>query len=287
MKAVVITGASTGIGKACVKTLIENGFIVFAAVRKEDDAAKIAAQHGDAAFPLRFDVTDRDAIAAAAAAVSEKLAGATLAGLVNNAGVAITGPLLHLPIDDMRRQFEVNLFGQMQVIQAFAPLLGAGAQRQGAPGRLINMSSVAGRFASPFMGPYCGSKFALEGMSDSLRRELMIYGVDVVVIEPGAIATPIWEKSADAPDHWEHTIYAPAARRMRDWALKQGMSGPGPEIVAKAVLRALTAKNPPVRIPVVKERFTGYTLPGLLPTRLVDWLVARALGLSRHDHNHG
>ena len=192
-----MTGASTGIGAACVDLLVEKGFLVFASVRKDSDAAALTARHGASVIPLLFDVTDAESIAAAARDVEARLEGETLAGLVNNAGVAVPGPLLHLPIDDFRRQIEVNLIGQLRIIQAFAPLLGAGAQRRGAPGRIVNMSSVAGRFAAPFLGAYAASKFGLEGMSDALRRELIVYGVDVVLIEPGMIATPIWDKAEE------------------------------------------------------------------------------------------
>ncbi|HEY8126365.1 MAG TPA: SDR family NAD(P)-dependent oxidoreductase [Methylocystis sp.] len=280
MKAVVVTGASTGIGAACVDLLIEKGFLVFASVRKDSDAAALVARHGASVAPLLFDVTDADAIAAAARDVEARLSGETLAGLVNNAGVAVPGPLLHLPIEDFRRQIDINLVGQLRIIQAFAPLLGAGAHRRGAPGRVVNMSSVAGRFAAPFLGAYNASKFGLEGLSDALRRELMVYGVDVVLIEPGMISTPIWDKAEGTDlDMFEGTAYAGPGRRMLKWLIGEGRRAPGPEVVASAVLRALTAPRPPVRIPVVRNRFTDYTLPRLLPARLADWLTARRLGL--------
>lgn len=284
MKAVVVTGAATGIGAACVKLLAQNDYLVFAAVRKESDAATIAAQHGAAIVPLVFDVTDPGAIAAAAKTVEARLGSGVLAGLVNNAGIAVPGPLLHLPIEDFRRQIEVNLTGQLQVIQAFAPLLGAGAARMGPPGRIVNMSSVAGRFAAPFLGAYNASKFGLEGMSDALRRELMVYGVELILIEPGMIATPIWDK-AEGTDlaMFAGTAYAAPGRRMLKWLVEEGRRSPGPEVVAQAVLRALTDRRPPVRIPVVRNRFTDYTLRGLLPARLVDWLVARRLGLLKEE----
>ncbi|MGJ0533019.1 SDR family oxidoreductase [Methylocystis sp.] len=281
MKAVVVTGASTGIGAACVDLLVENGFLVFASVRKDSDAATLTARHGASVIPLLFDVTDAESIAAAARDVEARLDGATLAGLVNNAGVAVPGPLLHLPIDDFRRQIEINLVAQLQVIQAFAPLLGAGAQRRGAPGRIVNMSSVAGRSAAPFLGAYAASKFGLEGMSDALRRELIVYGVDVVLVEPGMIATPIWDKAEETDlAMFEGTAYAAPGRRMLKWLVEAGRRAPGPEVVARAVLRALTATRPPVRIPVVRNRFTDYTLRSLLPARFVDWLMARRLGLA-------
>ncbi|MBG0799417.1 SDR family NAD(P)-dependent oxidoreductase [Methylocystis sp. L43] len=280
MRAVVVTGASTGIGAACVVLLVENGFLVFASVRKDSDAAALTARHGESVIPLLFDVTDSESIAAAAREVEARLEGETLAGLVNNAGVAVPGPLLHLPIDDFRRQIEVNLIGQLRIIQAFAPLLGAGAQRRGAPGRIVNMSSVAGRFAAPFLGAYATSKFGLEGMSDALRRELMVHGVDVVLVEPGMIATPIWDKAEETDlALFEGTAYAAPGRRMLKWLVEAGRRAPGPEVVARAVLRALTAPRPPLRIPVVRNRFTDYTLRSLLPARFVDRLTARRLGL--------
>ncbi|MGJ0511798.1 SDR family NAD(P)-dependent oxidoreductase [Methylocystis sp.] len=280
MKAVVVTGASTGIGAACVSLLVENGFLVFASVRQDRDAAALTARHGAAVIPLLFDVTDADAIAAAARDVETRLGGETLGGLVNNAGLAVPGPLLHLPIDDFRRQIEINVIGQLRIIQAFAPLLGAGGPRRGAPGRIVNMSSVAGRFAAPFLGAYATSKFGLEGMSDALRRELMVYGVDVILVEPGMIATPIWDKAEETDlALFEGTAYAAPGRRMLRWLVEAGRRAPGPEGVARAVLRALTAPRPPVRIPVVRNRFTDYTLRSLLPARLVDWLTARRLGL--------
>ncbi|TLG75595.1 SDR family oxidoreductase [Methylocystis sp. B8] len=280
MKTIVVTGASTGIGAACVDLLVEEGFLVFASVRKESDAAALAARHGASVVPLLFDVTDDEAIKAAARSVEARLEGETLAGLVNNAGVAVPGPLLHLPIKDFRRQLEINLVGQLQVIQAFAPLLGAGEERRGRPGRIVNMSSVAGRFAAPFLGAYNASKFGLEGLSDALRRELMVYGVDVILIEPGIIATPIWDKADDTDLRmFEGTAYAAPGRRMLKWLVGEGRAAPGPEVVAQAVLRALTTPRPPVRIPVVRNRFTDYTLRSLLPARLLDRLTSRRLGL--------
>jgi len=278
-RAIVVTGVSTGIGAACVETLINAGFFVFGSVRRTEDAERLKARFRAEFAPLLFDVTDGVAVARAAREVESWLGGATLAGLVNNAGIAVPGPLLHLPIEDFRRQIETNLIGQLQVTQAFAPLLGAREPQGGPPGRIVNMSSVAGRFATPFLGAYNASKFGLSGLSDALRRELMVYGIDVVVIKPGMIATPIWDK-ADSADftHFDRTIYGPAARRVQKWAVEGGRAAPGPEKVAEAVLRALTDARPPARIPVVTSSFFGYRLPGLLPTRLVDWLTARRLG---------
>lgn len=278
-RAIVVTGASTGIGAACVESLTKGGFFVFGSVRKTEDAERLQKRFGADCSPLLFDVTDGEAVARAAKRVEGQLSGETLAGLVNNAGVAVPGPLLHLAMDDFRRQIETNLIGQLQVTQAFAPLLGARTPQGGPPGRIVNMSSVAGRFATPFLGAYNASKFALEGMSDALRRELMIYGIDLVLIEPGMIATPIWDKAERADfSEFDKTIYGPAARRVQKWAVDGGRDAPGPEVVAEAVLRALTAPRPPARIPIVTSRILGWTLPGVMPTRLVDWLTARRLG---------
>ncbi len=195
MKSIVVTGASTGIGWGCVKVLVRDGFHVFGSVRKVSDGERLSQEFGERFTPLVFDVTDEAAVAAGAKQVATALANSTLFGLVNNAGIAVSGPLLYLAIDDFKHQFAVNLTGQLIVTQAFAPLLGADRARQGSPGRIVMMSSIAGRNGVPFLGAYASSKFALEGMSESLRRELMLFGIDVIVIGPGAIATPIWDKA--------------------------------------------------------------------------------------------
>ena len=186
MKSIVITGVSTGIGWGAAKVAIQKGFRVFGSVRKAADAQRLSAEFGPNFTPLIFDVTDEAAVAAAARQVREALGGETLFGLVNNAGVAVAGPLLHLPIAEFRQQIEINLTGAVIVTQAFAPLLGADKDLKGPPGRIVNISSVGGRNATPFMAPYNASKFALEGLSESLRRELMLFGIEVIVVAPGA-----------------------------------------------------------------------------------------------------
>ena len=217
MKSVVVTGVSTGIGWGCVKVLAARGFHVFGSVRKQADADRLSAEFGSSFTPLVFDVTDQAAVNAAARQVQEKLGATPLFGLVNNAGIANPGPLLHIDIDAFRQQLEVNVTAQVIVTQGFAPLLGAAPDtRTKTPGRVVMMSSVGGRVAMPFLGPYNASKFALEAVSESLRRELMIYGVDVIVIAPGAIATPIWDK-ADALDvsRYANTPYAKSLDRVK------------------------------------------------------------------------
>lgn len=283
-RSVVVTGASTGIGYAIAQLLAREGFHVFAGVRRMEDADRLVEEIGDELTPLVFDVTDPQGVAEAARDVGQRLGTTTLAGLVNNAGIAVAGTLLHLPIEDLRRQFDVNVVAQVAVVQAFAPLLGADNARKGEPGRIINMSSISGRLAMPFAGAYAASKHALEAISDALRRELTLYGIDVIVIEPGPIATPIWDK-AEAQDYTEFfkTDYREALTRLRSYMLERGRAGLPPERVAASVLRALLAPKPPTRIPILTGRFANWTLPRLLPDRVLDRIVCKRLGLARKD----
>jgi NAD(P)-dependent dehydrogenase (short-subunit alcohol dehydrogenase family) len=278
-KSVVITGASTGIGWASAKVLIAKGFHVFGSVRKQADADRLQAEFGEHFTPLLFDVTDEAAVAAGAKQVEAALAGQTLAGLVNNAGVAFAGPLLHLPVEEFRQQLEVNLTGVVIATQAFAPLLGAESPVRKDPGRIVNISSVGGKNANPFMGPYCTTKFGLEGLSESLRRELMPFGVDVVIVAPGAVATPIWDK-ADSVDvtRYANTVYAPALARMKAFMLSLGQSGLPPERIGEAVHTALTAPSPKTRYVVSPDPFQVF-MTGVLPKRTLDRIVGKRLGL--------
>ena len=280
MKSIVVTGASTGIGWGCVKVLVREGFQVFGSVRKASDGERLSREFGERFTPLVFDVTDEDAVAAGARQVTAALANSTLFGLVNNAGIAVSGPLLYLAIDDFRHQFAVNLTGQLMVTQAFAPLLGADRARQGSPGRIVMMSSIAGRNGLPFLGAYASSKFALEGMSESLRRELMLFGVDVIVVAPGAIATPIWDK-AEALDiaSLASTPYGNALGVFKDYAVANGRKGLPPEAVGEAVKKALTVSRPKTRYTVTPDPLRTF-LVNTLPKRVVDRIIARQLGFS-------
>jgi NAD(P)-dependent dehydrogenase (short-subunit alcohol dehydrogenase family) len=197
-KSVVVTGASTGIGWGISKALLARNFQVYGTVRRTADAERLQEEFGSDFFPLLLDVTDESAVRSAAAQVKEHLSQATLAGLVNNAGISVAGPLLHLPLAEYRHQLEVNLVAPLLVTQAFAPLLGTDRTRKGEPGRIVNISSAGGKIGVPFIGAYVASKHGLEGMLESLRRELLLYGIDVIVIGPGAVATPIWDKAMSA-----------------------------------------------------------------------------------------
>jgi NAD(P)-dependent dehydrogenase (short-subunit alcohol dehydrogenase family) len=279
MRSVVVTGASTGIGWGCVRVLNAGGFRVFGSVRKPADAERLSREFGPNVTPLIFDVTDAAAVAAGVQQVKAALGNETLAGLVNNAGIAVPGPLLYLKIDDFRRQITVNLVGQLIVAQAFAPLLGVDRSRQGAPGRIVMMSSVSGKNASPFLGPYSASKFALEGLSEALRRELMLFGIDVIVVAPGMVATPIWDK-ADAFDatQFAATPYAAALEKVKDYMVSSGRKGLPPERIGAAVRTALTASKPRTRYTVTPTPIQNL-LVNTLPKRIVDKMIARRVGL--------
>src|SRR5216117_3172488 len=225
-RGVVVTGASTGIGAAIARDLSGRGFRVFGTVRRAEDEAALERAGVTA---VRMDVTDPASIARAREQVERALAGAPLQGLVNNAGIPAAGPLELFPLDELRQVLEVNLIGALAVTQAFLPLLKASR------GRIVNMSSIAGLGALPFMGPYAASKFALEAMSDSLRRELLPFGVRVIVIEPGSVQSRIWDKVAAMDlDRYRATTYGPVLERFRDAALRGAKQAPPAEMVARA-----------------------------------------------------
>ncbi len=274
---VVITGVSTGIGYAATQAAIASGMHVFGSVRSEADAARMRADFPKHFSSLLFDVTDRDAIESAVLLVARELGAARLRGLVNNAGIVVAGPLLSMPMDEMRRQFDVNLFGVLAVTQAFAPLLGTDLARTGAPGRIVNVSSVSGQFAFPFAGPYVASKHALEGLSGSLRRELILFGIDVIVVGPGAIRTPIWTKSN--LKGMASTPYAPVFDRLTAYMRQAGEEGLPVERCGELIAKILTTPRPRVRYALVRNSLVNSVLPRWLPQRWIDRVIAWRLGL--------
>ncbi|MFT3726996.1 MAG: SDR family oxidoreductase [Terricaulis sp.] len=278
-RAVVVTGASTGIGRAAVARAVKEGCHVFASVRKQADADSLTKEFADAVTPVLFDVADEAAVKAGAAQVAAALGKRKLFGLVNNAGIAVAGPLLHVDTEELKRQFEINLFGVHRVTLAFAPLLGADPDRTGAPGRIVMISSVGGQNASPFVGPYSASKFALEGYSESLRRELMLFGIDVIVIGPGAIATPIWDKAeGEDLNRYSNTPYGPMMSKVSDYMLTQGRKGLPPEEVGALIWKCLSDPKPKPRYRILRNEFMDVTMPNLLGKRAVDKIIAKRLG---------
>jgi len=270
MRSVLITGASSGIGEASAAHLASLGFRVFAGVRKQADADRLRAE---SVTPLILDVTDEASIAAAAGEI-----GGELAGLVNNAGIAVSGPLEFVPLGEWRRQLEVNVLGQVAVTQACLPALRA------ARGRVVNISSIGGRIALPLAGPYAASKFALEAVSDSLRREVRRFGIEVSVIEPGGVATPIWGKGLEAADTLledmgpeAERLYGDLMVALRKEAKRLAEEGLPPSDVAEVVGRALTAGKPRTRYLVGSDAKSRARVAAVLPDRAFDSLIERTL----------
>jgi NAD(P)-dependent dehydrogenase (short-subunit alcohol dehydrogenase family) len=270
---VLVTGASTGIGEATVRHLRGLGFDAVGAVRKDEDADRLER---DGIRTVRIDVTDAEQIAAA----RDELGDAPLAGLVNNAGVAVAAPLEFLPLDKLRHQLEINLIGQIAVTQAFLPALRRGG------GRIVMVSSIGGRMALPLVGAYNASKFGLEGASDSLRRELRPHGVDVILIEPGGVKTPIWKKgeavadeiTEDMPPEVER-LYGRMIAQLRVQTRKiDEERGIEPSEVAEAIGTALTSARPRARYLVGRDAKARAAMVRVLPDRVMDRLVGRALG---------
>jgi NAD(P)-dependent dehydrogenase (short-subunit alcohol dehydrogenase family) len=272
--AVVITGASTGIGEATALHLQQAGFRVFAGVRKPEDGDRLRSAGVTVLQP--FDVTKPEDIQAAVETVAQALDGAPLRGIVNNAGVGIGGPLEALDLDDFRTTLEVNTTAQLAVTQAFLPLL------RKSKGRIVNMSSIGGRVAQPFAGPYIASKHAMEALTDVLRVELLEWGIDVIAIEPGTIATPIWEKSSREADKVlanltaeQRDLYGKRLAKASKMIERQNKRGAPPEKVAAAVEKALTASRPRTRY-LVGDAVVLLGLKRLLPARWLDRLLYRA-----------
>ena len=277
-KTVLITGASTGIGRACALHLDRLGWQVFAGVRRAADAAALRAAASTDLAPLILDVTQTEQVTAAAEQVNNLVGEGGLDGLVNNAGISIAGPLEFVPLELWRRQLEVNVLGQVCVTQAFLPLL------RRAHGRIINMSSTSGLNAMPAIGPYASSKFALEALSDSLRVELRHLGVKVILVEPGPIFTPIWERSLAVADAWLaeappalDDLYGDIVPVVRDWALSAERRGLPVERVSEAVAHALMVPKPKARYLIVGYPRLFVYLLRLAPVGLRDRMIARRM----------
>jgi NAD(P)-dependent dehydrogenase (short-subunit alcohol dehydrogenase family) len=278
--AVVITGASTGIGEACALHLDKLGFRVFAGIRKAADGEALRRRASARLVPLRLDISDETEVEQAARNVTEALRGDGLAGLVNNAGIVVAGALEFLPLDALRRQLEVNVVGQIAVTQALLPHL------RKAHGRIVNIGSVSGLIASPFEGAYAASKFALEALTDALRMELRPWKIHVSIVEPGNIQTPIWEKTIAAAEALRaqlpaeaKRLYGPYREAARAAVQKSAAEAAPPEVVAKAVARALLSRWPRTRYRVGRHAGFEVRLGRWLPDRWRDALIARYMGM--------
>jgi len=279
MQSVVITGASTGIGWATAKLLLDRGFRVFGSVRKPADADRLRGEFGANFTPLLFDVTDEAAVLAAGREVRAALNGETLTGLVNNAGIAVAGPVLELSADEFRRQMDVNVVGPIIATQAFGPLLGSDPALKGPKGRIVMISSVAGKNGNPLTAAYSASKHAIEGLSESLRREMMLFGIDVIIVAPGAVKTPIWGKAEQVDiSGYKNSPFFPALQGVRKFMLKLGETGLPAETIAETIAEALTSTHPRVRYQITPDPMR-HLVTGLLPKRTVDRIIAKRLGL--------
>ena len=280
--AVVVTGASTGIGRATALHLDSIGLRVFAGVRRDRDGDELRRHSSGSLTPLRLDVTDAVQVAAAAGAVTEAVADGRLLGIVNNAGIAVAGPVEFVPLDDWRRQLEVNVLGVVAMVQAFTPLLRAGR------GRVVTIGSMGGRLAQPMAAPYCASKYALEAISDALRIELLPWDIGVSLVQPGAVRTPIWEKGMSAGGELLRAappqlrdLYGRAIEIAQRTAEHENETGVEPLEVARAVEHALLAQRPRTRYPVGRQARVIIPLTRLLPDRLKDELILRVSKLPR------
>ena len=282
-KDVVVTGVSTGIGRATTEVLISKGYRVFGSVRQQPDADDLQKELGNNFVPLLMDITDADAVHQAAEKVGSMIGDRNLVGLVNNAGMVVSGPLLYLRISEYRRQLEVNMISPLVVIQAFAPLLGTDKKRQGPPGRIVNITSSGAKVAIPLLGAYSASKFGLEGMSDALRRELMLFGINVVIIEPGTVNTEMYDKGEKEDlSEFKQTEYWEAVQNFQKWIVNEARTnGLPPERLGEAVHAALSTAKPRARYAVIPNRFKNWTVPRLLPARMLDRVLAKQLGLKK------
>ena len=281
VKNVVITGVSSGIGRASLDILHAKGYHIFGSVRNQADADNLSKIYPDRFTPLQFDVQNHDEVVKASKVVFEQCE--TLAGLINNAGIAIPGPLEHLSEEQFEKQLDVNVKSIRRITNLFLPLLGANLNSRKPPGRIINISSVSGLFNSPFNGAYSISKHALESMTDIYRRELRQYGIKVIAIEPGPIKTEIWKKNLNKMDEFKGSDYYEILQKA-DKIIENAERNALPvESVSKLIAKCLVSKRPKTRYIVHKGKFVFRIMAYYFPDKLSDWLVHKTLSsTNRH-----
>jgi NAD(P)-dependent dehydrogenase (short-subunit alcohol dehydrogenase family) len=280
---VVVTGVSSGIGLGTTKVLLSKGFRVFGSVRKQADADRLQKECGDNFVPLLMDITDADAVHQAAQKVGSMIGDRNLVGLVNNAGIVVSGPLLYLRPSEYRQQLEVNMISPLVVIQAFAHLLGIDKNRLGPAGRIVNISSSGAKIPIPLIGAYSSSKCGLEGMSDALRIELILFGIDVVLIRPGTVNTSMYDKGEKEDlSEFGPTEYWDSVQKFQKWIVNEARTnGLPPERLGEAVYVALSTAKPKVCYAVIPQRFKNWTFLRLLPARMFDKFIAKQMGLKK------
>lgn len=273
---ILITGVSTGIGYAIAKEFIARGYNVFGSVRKTEDGERLTRELGAQFCALIFDVTDQQQVDQAAKELKSRIGEEGLACLINNSGIAIGGPIQHQDMSEIQYHFEVNVFGLLRVTKAFLPLLGASNDCRWSPGKILNISSVGGKFAQPFVAAYVGTKHAVEGISQSLRRELLLYGIDVIIIGPGVVRTPIWDKGIQM-DKYENTEYGRILKKFAKAARNGIESGLDASDLGRGVVDIFEKEHPKTRYTFVANWFKHWIVPRLLPDRLVDKFIKKSL----------
>jgi NAD(P)-dependent dehydrogenase (short-subunit alcohol dehydrogenase family) len=278
MKSIVITGTSTGIGYASSKLFIENGYQVFGSVRNEADADKVSSELGSNFIPLIFDVTDEAAVKNSVKIVEDQIGDQKLSGLINNAGLGVIGTIQSLSAEQFKYQFDVNVLGVFHCCQAYLDLLGADKNRNGAPGKIINISSISGEIGMPFMSAYNMSKFGLEGFSEGIRRELLMYGIDVVVIAPGPVKTPIWKKinQKDEVKRYDNSDFRESVSRAMKMTEKMEQAGCEPSVIAERALSIIENSKNKTRYRIDPTRIQNIMLQ-LFPKRVADRMIAKRM----------
>ena len=282
-RTLLVTGASTGIGEACARHMAAKGWTVFAGVRSQKDADALKQGAAGDLRPIILDVTRPEQVEAAVATIGAALGPQRLSGLLNNAGIAKMGPLAIQPLEDVEAHFAVNVFGLLRVTQAFVPLLGADPARQGPPGRIVTITSVGGKIAAPFLGAYTAPKHANEAMTDTLRRELAIYGIDAIAVGPGSVRTPIWDKAEKDNESglYAGSDWAESLKVFEETMLTGGKTGLPPEKIAEVVEDALSSPKPKARYAPVPDKLTNFTIATRLPKRWLDKIFIKRFGLQK------
>tara|TARA_B100000959_G_C14887331_1_gene585154 strand:+ start:143 stop:997 length:855 start_codon:yes stop_codon:yes gene_type:complete len=281
MRSVLITGVSTGIGRAIAEELLNSEFIVIGSVRNLEDAKKLKEKYKENFFPIKFDVTKKEEIQQSKEEIEKILSdnNSYLSCVINNAGIALGGPVRYLDVDIFRKQFEVNFFGLIEVTKTFLDLM-IDSNNYKMKNKIINIGSISGKRAYPFVGPYTASKHALEGFTDALRRELLIHNIDVVLIQPGPIRTPIWNKAPDIEKNpFLNTEYEIPLRKFNKGYVKLGVNGYSPTVIGEKIVDIMNTNRPKTRYVITPKIFKNYLIPGFLPDRWVDRLTGKMLGL--------